>query len=122
MKAGLGGVDPDRPPSQPRLEANGISLNSQSGVEIHFGEGERAAKFARLRPIRSELSRRGLLAQSIRLDNRARPGWVGGRPSRGTNAEGDSQVIGYQESRIFGASPHEAELGRAYSWTRIWHD
>src|SRR6266851_3968689 len=90
-------LDPTDPPSELRLEATGITLISQSGVEIHFGEGERAAKFARLRRIRSELSRRGLLAQSIRLDNRVRPGWIAVRPSRGTSAEGDSQGIGNQE-------------------------
>src|SRR6266849_1596211 len=97
MMADYRRLDPTDPPSELRLEATGITLISQSGVEIHFGEGERAAKFARLRRIRSELSRRGLLAQSIRLDNRVRPGWIAVRPSRGTSAEGDSQGIGNQE-------------------------
>ncbi len=97
MMADYRRLDPTDPPSELRLEATGITLISQSGVEIHFGEGERAAKFARLRRIRSELSRRGLLAQGIRLDNRVRPGWIAVRPSRGTSAEGDSQGIGNQE-------------------------
>ena len=88
--------DPTDPISELRLEAMGMTLISQSGVEIHFGEGERAAKFARLRRVRSELSRRGLWAQSIRLDNRVRPGWIAVRPSRGS-AEGNLQGIGNQE-------------------------
>jgi cell division protein FtsQ len=96
MMADYRRFDPTDPLSEIRLEAIGITLISQSGVEVHFGEGERAAKFARLRRIRSELSRKGLLAQSIRLDNRVRPGWIAVRPSR-TSAEGDSQGIGNQE-------------------------
>jgi cell division protein FtsQ len=88
--------DPADPVSELKLEPIGVTLISQSGVEIDFGEGERAAKFARLRRIRSELSRRGLWAQSIRLDNRVRPGWIAVRPSRGS-IEGGSQGIGNRE-------------------------
>jgi cell division protein FtsQ len=96
MMADYRRFDPTDPLAELRLEAGGMTVISQSGVEIHFGEGERAAKFARLRRIRSELSRKGLLAQSIRLDNRVRPGWIAVRPFE-TGAEGDSQRIGNQE-------------------------
>jgi len=69
-------LEPSDPVSELRVEGAGLALVSQSGIEIRFGEGDRAAKFARLKRVRLELARRGLSARSIRLDNRVRPGWV----------------------------------------------
>src|SRR5262249_29229459 len=64
------------PVAEVRIEGAGLALISRSGVEIRFGEGDRAAKFARLKRIRLELGRRGFSPRSIRLDNRVRPGWI----------------------------------------------
>ena len=64
------------PVAEVRIEGAGLTLISRSGVEIRFGEGDREAKFARLKRIRFELARRGFSARSIRLDNRVRPGWI----------------------------------------------
>jgi cell division protein FtsQ len=59
--------------SEIRLEADGFTLVSATGVEVHLGE---AAELARLSRVMSELQRRRLTAEVIRLDNRVRPGWV----------------------------------------------
>jgi cell division protein FtsQ len=63
-----------------RLGRTGVTLVTDSGQEIHMGEGHSEEKLARLTQVQSELSRRGLVAESIRLDNRARPGWVTVKP------------------------------------------
>ena len=62
--------------SELRLEAEGFSLVTTAGQEIHLGAGDASAKLARLVRVRRELTARGLAAEVIHLDNRARPGWV----------------------------------------------
>lgn len=62
--------------SEIRIERGGTTLVTEAGLEIRMGEGEIAEKLARLKRVRLELARLGLGAQSIRLENRARPGWV----------------------------------------------
>lgn len=62
--------------SEIRIERGGTTLVTEAGLEIRMGEGEIAEKLARLKRVKLELARLGLGAQSIRLENRARPGWV----------------------------------------------
>ncbi len=62
--------------SEVRLEGNGVALVTGDGVEIRLGEGEVRPKLERLAAVRAELARRGLVAEVIHLDNRARPAWV----------------------------------------------
>jgi cell division protein FtsQ len=64
------------PLSEIRLGRAGITLITDGGQEIRLGEGDAEEKLARLRRVRSELEKRGLTAEVIRLDNRARPGWI----------------------------------------------
>ena len=45
-------------------------------VGVRLGEGETDVKLQRLSRVREELKSRGLSAEVIHLDNRARPGWV----------------------------------------------
>jgi len=62
--------------SEIRIERGGTTLVTEGGLEIRMGEGEIGEKLARLKRVKLELARLGLGAQSIRLENRARPGWV----------------------------------------------
>lgn len=62
--------------SEVRLEAQGLALVTASGQEVRLGEGESDVKLQRLARVRRELDARGLAAEIIHLDNRARPGWV----------------------------------------------
>jgi len=62
--------------SEVRLEALGSTVFLTSGLEVHLGEGAPAEELGRLARVAAELSKRGLVAQVIRLDNRVRPGWV----------------------------------------------
>ncbi|MDC0709581.1 FtsQ-type POTRA domain-containing protein [Stigmatella sp. ncwal1] len=62
--------------SEVRLEETGLSLVTMAGQVVRLGEGETEAKLSRLERVRRELSARGLAAEVIHLDNRARPGWV----------------------------------------------
>lgn len=62
--------------SEVRLEEQGITLISGAGEEIRLGSSDYATKLERLDRVRSELVRRGVTAEVIHLDNRARPGWV----------------------------------------------
>lgn len=62
--------------SEVKVEATSVTLVAASGQEVRMGEGEAEAKLQRLARIRRELRARGLAAGIIRLDNRARPGWV----------------------------------------------
>lgn len=65
------------PLSEARIDAEEVALIlSGSGQEVRLGDGEVAQKFERLARIRSELHKRGLLAEVIHLDNRLRAGWV----------------------------------------------
>lgn len=62
--------------SEVKVEATSVTLVAASGQEVRLGEGEAEAKLRRLARIRRELRTRGLAAEIIHLDNRARPGWV----------------------------------------------
>ncbi|NOK03742.1 FtsQ-type POTRA domain-containing protein [Myxococcus xanthus] len=62
--------------SEVRLEAQSLALVTASGQEVRLGEGDSEVKLQRLARVRRELGARGLAAEIIHLDNRARPGWV----------------------------------------------
>ena len=62
--------------SEVRLTAEGLVLVTADGTEVRLGEGETDAKLTRLSRVREELKSRGLSAEVIHLENRARPGWV----------------------------------------------
>ncbi|MDY7228675.1 cell division protein FtsQ/DivIB [Hyalangium rubrum] len=62
--------------SEVRLEGAALALVTMAGQEVRMGEGDADAKLSRLARVRRELSTRGLSADVIHLDNRARPGWV----------------------------------------------
>ncbi|WP_257460659.1 cell division protein FtsQ/DivIB [Archangium lipolyticum] len=62
--------------SEVRVSPEGMVLVTADGLEVRMGEGETDAKLERLARVRGELRARGLSAQVIHLDNRARPGWV----------------------------------------------
>lgn len=65
--------------SEVRLQAAGdaLTLVSATGQEVQLGTGEALEqKLQRLARVRDALAERGLSAEVIHLDNRARPGWV----------------------------------------------
>ncbi|HVG62874.1 MAG TPA: FtsQ-type POTRA domain-containing protein [Hyalangium sp.] len=62
--------------SEVRVEGTSLALVTVAGQEVLMGEGHTEAKLARLTRVRRELSARGLSAEVIHLENRARPGWV----------------------------------------------
>jgi len=62
--------------SEVRVSPEGMVLVLADGAEVRMGEGETDAKLQRLARVRDELRARGLSAEVIHLDNRARPGWV----------------------------------------------
>jgi len=62
--------------SEVRVSPEGMVLVLVGGAEVRMGEGETDAKLQRLARVRDELRARGLSAEVIHLDNRARPGWV----------------------------------------------
>lgn len=62
--------------SEVRLEPMELVLVTGHGQEVRLGEGGTEEKLARLERVRAELRQRGLTAEVIHLDNRARPGWV----------------------------------------------
>jgi cell division protein FtsQ len=80
IAAAYGKVDPS-PLSEIRLSRYGLTLVTGTGQELHLGEGEIAEKLARLKEVRAELERRGLVAQVIYLENRARPNWIAAKVS-----------------------------------------
>ena len=59
-----------------RIGRTGVALVSAHGEEIRLGEGDPAESFLRLKKVRAELEKRGLVGQVIHLENRSRPGWV----------------------------------------------
>ncbi len=65
-----------QPLSEVNLHPEGVTAVTTDGQEIEFGEGDVAAKLARLARVRKELHARSLVAGVIRLDNRTRPSWV----------------------------------------------
>ena len=59
--------------SEVRRVADGLTLVTDAGQEIRFPTGAPEESLQRLFKVRSELARRGLVAQVIHLDNRVRP-------------------------------------------------
>ena len=59
--------------SEVRLVREGRVVVTENGQEIRFADGPAEDALMRLFKVRSELSHRGLVAQTIYLDNRARP-------------------------------------------------
>lgn len=64
------------PLSEVNLHPEGVTAVTTKGLQIEFGEGDVPAKLSRLARVRKELNARSLVAEVIRLDNRARPSWV----------------------------------------------
>ncbi len=62
--------------SEVRVSEEGMVLVMADGLEVRMGEGDTDAKLERLARVREELRARGLSAQVIHLENRARPGRV----------------------------------------------
>jgi cell division protein FtsQ len=62
--------------SEVRVDGTSFALVTVAGQEVLLGEGNTEAKLARLTRVRRELSAKGLAADVIHLENRARPGWV----------------------------------------------
>lgn len=62
--------------SEARLGAEGVTLVTASGLEVRIGDEDFDSRLSRLARVRAELQQRSLIAQVVRLDNRARPGWV----------------------------------------------
>jgi len=77
----------DPPPAAPlaeiRMGRSGVVLVTAQGQEIWMGEGDPGGALSRLKKVRVELESRGLVAQVIHLENRARPGWVAVKLSNG---------------------------------------
>lgn len=65
-----------QPLSEVNLHPEGVTGVTCDGQEIEFGEGDVPAKLVRLARVRRELQARSMVAEVIRLDNRARPSWV----------------------------------------------
>jgi cell division protein FtsQ len=66
-----------RPVSEARLEGEDVVLVlAGAGEELRFGDGDTGQKLERLQRVQAELRRRGLVAETISLDHRTRPGWV----------------------------------------------
>jgi cell division protein FtsQ len=68
--------DPDDAPSELRLRGGEMTVVTRAGVEVRVGREVTEDKLQRLSRVRRELARRGLSAEVVHLDNRARPGWV----------------------------------------------
>jgi cell division protein FtsQ len=85
VAAAYAGSDP--PPAAPlaeiRMGRSGVVLVTAQGQEIWMDEGDPSGALSRLKKVRTELLSRGLIAQVIHLENRARPGWVAVKLSNG---------------------------------------
>lgn len=62
--------------SEVHLESDGVSLITGAGQEVRLGIGALPEKLQRLVRVREELARRNVVATTVRLDDRSRPGWV----------------------------------------------
>ena len=70
------GASKGHPLSEVHVDDTGVTLVAADGEEIRLGEGQVPEKLERLERVRREMATRQLNASLIRLDNRARPGWV----------------------------------------------
>jgi cell division protein FtsQ len=79
--------------SEVRREADGwVLVAGEAGQEVRLPTGDVAPALSRLARVRAELSRRGLAADVIHLDNRARPGWVAVRVSAAASERSGTPV------------------------------
>ncbi|WNG19914.1 cell division protein FtsQ/DivIB [Cystobacter fuscus] len=62
--------------SEVRVTEDGLVLVLSDGTQVRMGEGATEEKLQRLARVREGLKGKGLSAEVIHLDNRARPGWV----------------------------------------------
>jgi len=62
--------------SEVQLQESGFELVTTDGVRVVLGRDDVDGQLRRLRRVRDELQKRGLLASAIHLENRVRPGWV----------------------------------------------
>ena len=62
--------------SEVRVTGDGLVLTLSDGTQVRMGEGATEEKLQRLARVREGLRGKGLSAEVIHLDNRARPGWV----------------------------------------------
>lgn len=62
--------------SEVRVVGDGLVLMLSDGTQVRMGEGATEEKLQRLARVREGLKGKGLSAEVIHLDNRARPGWV----------------------------------------------
>jgi cell division protein FtsQ len=62
--------------SEVRVAGDGLVLMLSDGTQVRMGEGATEEKLQRLGRVREGLKGKGLSAEVIHLDNRARPGWV----------------------------------------------
>jgi cell division protein FtsQ len=79
------------PLSEIRLLRSGLTMVTSTGVELRLGDGEIAEKLERLKQVRAELDRRGLIPQVIHLENRTRSNWIAAKVSMAA-VEGKSAV------------------------------
>lgn len=72
------GLEERRPVSEVRVDRNeGLTFFcGEDAVAVALGQQDFREKFGRLTRLFDELEKRGARAEAIRLDNRARPGWV----------------------------------------------
>lgn len=72
------GLEQRAPVSEVRIDrVEGLTFFcGREAAAVKLGTGDYQDKFSRLDKLLTELSRRGAKAEVIRLDNRARPGWV----------------------------------------------
>jgi cell division protein FtsQ len=75
-----------------RIGGTGTALVTAHGQEIRMSDGDPDEAFLRLRKVRAELEKRGLVAQVIHLENRSRPSWVAVKPSNGAAEKKDVQA------------------------------
>jgi len=62
--------------SEVRLRDDGITVVTESGLEVRLADGPAAPALERLAAVQKELERRSIEAALVRLDDRARPGRV----------------------------------------------
>lgn len=76
------------PVSEVHLDpAEGVTLYlGDRGVAARLGQGDFAGKLDRLERVLAEVERRGEQVELVRLDNRARPGWIAARMAKAPGA------------------------------------
>ena len=62
--------------SEIHFDDDDLTLVTEAGQRIRLGDGELGSALGRLAEVRRALTRRGLVADVIHLEDRVRPGWV----------------------------------------------